>query len=188
MVILTTQARLGQEPELSFGLGLEQGEHISPRCRAGSWVTTLLHIRVVSVGKVKNRFIADGIEEYRKRISPFARLELLDLKQSFSRDSRRSKALQGTALISRAKSGLSVALHPEGREVSSQELAGLLRGREAVDFLIGGPEGLSDEVIESSDLSLSLSRLTFTREFAKLILVEQIYRALTIMNNRPYHK
>lgn len=113
---------------------------------------------------------------------------MVDLKQSLSRDPKRTKALQGTALISRAKSGLSVALHPAGREVSSEELAGLLRGREAVDFLIGGPEGLSDEVIESSDLSLSLSRLTFTREFAKLILVEQIYRALTILNNRPYHK
>jgi len=154
----------------------------------GSWVGTLLHIRVISVGKVKNRFIMDGIDEYRKRISPFARLELVDLKEPASRDRKRSKALQGSALISKSKKGMRVALHPRGREMGSEELAELLRDKEAVDFLIGGPEGLSEEVIGSSDLSLSLSRLTFTREFAKLILIEQIYRALTILNNRPYHR
>jgi len=143
---------------------------------------------VVSAGKVKNRFVADGIEEYKKRISPFARLELVDLKKGFSRDSRRGEASRNKVPNSKARGGLTVALHPAGRQVSSEEFAEFLRGREAVDFLIGGPEGLPDHIVESSDISLSLSKLTFTGELSKLILIEQIYRALTILNNRPYHR
>lgn len=91
-------------------------------------------------------------------------------------------------LLSKSKAKVRIALDPAGKEVSSEELADIVRRYQSLDFLVGGPDGLSNEALQSSDVALSLSRLTFTRELAELILVEQIYRALTILESHPYHK
>ena len=150
-------------------------------------VEDLQRIRIVSSGKIRNRFIADGIEEYKKRISSLAKLELIDQKRNSSK-TRAKKDLQGSVLLSKSDRGFRVALDPQGSEITSEELADLLRDNNNINFIIGGPDGLPRKIIESCDRSISLTRLTLTSELAKLVLIEQIYRALTIINSHPYHK
>ena len=130
---------------------------------------------------MRNRFVAEGIQEYVKRITPFARI---DIAGNAGRVRRRT----GPAQIKVKDGELVIALDAGGEQVTSEDLAGILADRDRVTFIIGGPEGHFPEALEGSHSKISLSRMTFTSELAELILVEQIYRALMILNKRPYHK
>lgn len=120
----------------------------------------------------------EGVEEYKKRIRPLARLELFTV-----RSGKRKKPSS-----TRADGELRIALDPEGDQISSEELADLLRKNESVSFRIGGPDGFSDRERADCDMVISMSRMTFTGELTQLLLMEQIYRALTIINSHPYHR
>jgi 23S rRNA (pseudouridine1915-N3)-methyltransferase len=148
--------------------------------KAREGVPELPAIRIFNSGRVRNRFVAEGIEEYVKRISPFARIDIVS----------RGKGRRNVGHLPRGpKEGeLVVALNAEGRGLTSEDLARMLGERDKITFLIGGPQGLSRELLEGSHLDISLSRMTFTSELAQLILLEQIYRALMILSNRPYHR
>jgi 23S rRNA (pseudouridine1915-N3)-methyltransferase len=125
---------------------------------------------------VRNRFIADGIEEYLKRTRPYARVELED---------RSRKSWEKGV---RTDTGLRVALDSGGKQVSSGELARMIAEHEEISFHIGSPDGLPESVRNQCDTVLSLSKMTFTGEMSQLLLMEQVYRAITIINSRPYHR
>ncbi len=137
---------------------------------------------------MKERFYADAFAEYEKRLGRYCSLELCELPETGDVEK------EGAAALSRLPAGSYVtALCVEGRGMSSEELAALLRecaldGRSRLCFVIGGSEGLSDAVKERAQLRLSMSRMTFPHHLARVMLAEQLYRAFTINEGSKYHK
>lgn len=130
-----------------------------------------MKIRIVFLGKTRNPHLRTLIEDYRQRLARFAPVEILE---------RRS-----AAAAELAADGLLVLLDPAGKELTSDDLARWLNrqqatGRRQLTFLLGAAEGFSDEMRRSADLLLSLSRLTLPHELARLVLIEQFYRALVV--------
>ena len=155
-----------------------------------------MNFRIVVVGRTKEAYLAAGIEDFRKRLSRYAGVELVVVK-----DKRRPRSMppaalneeEGRAILERLADSFVVVLDVTGRPVTSEELSGLVsrwegEGRRTVTFVIGGPDGLSPAVLEKADLLLSLSKMTFTHDIARLLLLEQLYRAFTIKANTGYHK
>jgi 23S rRNA (pseudouridine1915-N3)-methyltransferase len=140
----------------------------------------VLRIRILTSSRTRNRFVADGIEEYVKRIAPLAKLEIVG--------PRRRPGSRRREVLARDLEGLWVALDPAGSEITTEEFANLLSGANSTTFLIGSPAGLATELSDMCSVRLSLTRLTLTGEMTLLILVEQVYRALTILGSHPYHK
>jgi 23S rRNA (pseudouridine1915-N3)-methyltransferase len=141
-------------------------------------------IKIIATGKVKNRCIADMIADYSERISHDARITFLTVKDAYPQAERRTML----GLLARHP-GYVFALSEEGRLFSSEAFARALAAitRPAL-FLIGGPFGLDSAVKQRADQLLSLSPMTFSHEMAQLLVLEQIYRALSINLNRAYHK
>ena len=142
-------------------------------------------IRLVVVGKIKNRAIADLCEDYARRISHYCPLEISEIKDS---DPER-EAERIADNLSKFR-GRIYALGEEGKEKSSVEFAKMLESdlaRGGSAFIIGGPYGLSEKAKSCADIVFSMSKMTFTHEFARAILLEQIYRAKNISANTGYH-
>jgi len=148
------------------------------------------------VGKTREPYLDAGIRDYAKRLGRFIPVTLPVLRERHGRSDPDETVRIGEAaplLEQAAAAGLCVALDPGGRMPDSQELAALLsqweeRGIGTVCFLIGGHLGLHSSVLARADVVLSLSRLTFTHEMTRLILLEQLYRACTIRAGQKYHK
>ncbi|HII76493.1 MAG TPA: 23S rRNA (pseudouridine(1915)-N(3))-methyltransferase RlmH [Methanolinea sp.] len=159
-----------------------------------------MQLRVVGVGRVRESFLNDGIQEYRVRISPYFHVELADVREGrHPRDpspATRAGVLkeEGERLLSAARgSGVLVLLDIRGESWSSEDLAArlsswVLEGHSTVSFLIGGPFGVSEEVKNEATHVLSLSRMTYPHQMVRLILLEQLYRAARIHRGDPYHK
>ena len=139
-------------------------------------------IRLLAIGKMKDRNYAALTEQYLKRVRPWARLEVVELKdQGPDREAR--------AMVERVgPSGHVVAMDERGETMTSRELGGLLATHGSIAFLIGGPDGLGDAARARADRTLSLSAMTFPHELARLMLVEQIYRGLAINRGHAYHR
>ncbi len=154
-----------------------------------------MRIELLVVGKTRQDYLAAGIDDYRQRLRPYCPLSVKVVKEKRGRlpDNARLRE-EGEKLISlMPKGALLVVLDPGGRQLSSEELAldiGRWRdtGKQLVAFVIGGPLGLSAEVRRRADLTISLSRMTFTHEMARLLFLEQLYRAFTILAGSKYHK
>jgi 23S rRNA (pseudouridine1915-N3)-methyltransferase len=151
-----------------------------------------VRIRILWVGKTRDRAAAEWIEEYRRRIARICPIEIVEVKDAAGKGSARA-AREGKTLASKIeRRGLTVALDESGEEMTSAELARwlgkTLEGRGEITFLLGGPEGLGSGLAESAGLTLSLSRLTFTHEMARVLLLEQLYRAFSILEGTPYHR
>ena len=131
-------------------------------------------LSIYAIGKIKKIWIKDGINQYKKRMPE---LFINELKTFNIKDLR-------------SNNNIIICLSEEGRQFNSVELSSLLLNfkNKKIDFLIGGADGINSDIKEKSDLLLSLSPLTFPHELARLILVEQIYRAISISNNSPYHR
>ena len=131
-------------------------------------------LSIYAIGKIKKNWIRDGINQYKKRMPD---LNINELK-SFNINNLRFK------------NNIIITLSEEGKQFNSIELTSLLLNfkNKKIIFLIGDADGISSDVKNQSDLLLSLSRLTFPHELARLILLEQIYRALSISSNSPYHR
>jgi len=142
-------------------------------------------IRIVAVGKIRDRRLADLVRDFGRRISAMAPFEVVEVRDTTPE--KEAAAMVGQ-LGSPAGSGLVVALDEGGQEISSQGLARLLAGHGQVAFLLGGPDGLGAAARQRADRTLRLSTLTLTHEMARLLLVEQIYRGLAILRNHPYHR
>lgn len=150
---------------------------------------------VLFLGKTKDAFIAKGIDEYSARLKHYTSFSFRTLrKKNRGKQGTSLKADQGSLLLGSVPSGsLIVALDSRGVQFTSEAFAKKiegweLRGIKQVSYLIGGPEGLSENVVKSADLILSMSKMTFTHDLIRLFLTEQLYRAYTIKAGEKYHK
>ena len=138
-------------------------------------------IKIVTTGGFKDPVLKESFDEYKTRLSRFTRLEVLELK---------AKAKKG--ILSHLKEGdFVVALDEKGKHLSSHELSDLIRENylsKNLVFAVGGPSGLDKDVLERADIQVSISKMTFTSQMARLLLIEQIYRAFTIIKGVEYHK
>ena len=159
-----------------------------------------MKIKIVTVGKLKEKYLKDGIAEYAKRISRFATVEMVELADEKTpdraSDSENEKILdlEGNRILSKiGEREFVVVLAIEGKTLSSEEFSKQLEqasinGSSTLTFVIGGSLGLSKEVKKRANLSVSFGRLTLPHQLMRLVLVEQIYRAFTIQQGSPYHK
>ncbi|VKX65440.1 rRNA large subunit methyltransferase [Streptococcus pneumoniae] len=159
-----------------------------------------MKIKVVTVGKLKEKYLKDGIAEYSKRISRFAKFEMIELSDEKTPDkaseSENQKILEieGQRILSKiADRDFVIVLAIEGKTFFSEEFSKQLeepsiKGFSTLTFIIGGSLGLSSSVKNRANLSVSFGRLTLPHQLMRLVLVEQIYRAFTIQQGFPYHK
>lgn len=159
-----------------------------------------MNISVISVGKLKEKYLKLGIEEFSKRLSKYSKLDLIELDDEkcpenlSEKDMEIVKNKEGQKILNKIKNNSYViALAIDGKNLSSEELADTIsklavRGNSHITFVIGGSLGLSDDVLKRADYKLSFSKMTFPHQLMKLILLEQVYRAFRINNNEPYHK
>jgi len=143
-------------------------------------------LTIISVGSNK-MFKAQELE-YLERIKRFAKAELVELKEDKSRHENEVIRKEGEMILARIKERKFFALDPKGVTLSTEDFEKMIRNRGDAIFVIGGANGLSDEVKRRSEKMISLSLMTFTHEMARVILLEQIYRALTIGRGMKYHK
>lgn len=159
-----------------------------------------MKITVITVGKIKEKYLEDAIAEYSKRLSRYCKLEIIQVADEKTPDrasevvETQIKDKEGERILSHIKdTAYVVALAIEGKMISSEELAELIdglgvRGGSHIQFVIGGSLGLSKKVLERADYKLSFSRMTFPHQLMRVILLEQIYRSYRIVNGEPYHK
>ncbi|HEY0004230.1 MAG TPA: 23S rRNA (pseudouridine(1915)-N(3))-methyltransferase RlmH [Pyrinomonadaceae bacterium] len=153
-----------------------------------------MRLRLIWVGKTRNEHLRALVEEYLKRLSRFGRYEIMELRESTAREAREGIAEEGKRILnSLHQDSFAVLLDVQGRQYSSEELAGQIErwqveGKKEVAFIIGGHNGVSAEVVKRANLRWSMSSLTLTHEMARVLLVEQIYRAYTIIHGLPYQK
>lgn len=150
-----------------------------------------MKFRFVWVGKTKDKNWRALQAEYLQRLSHFIRVEVVEIKDSQTSGAKEDESKRILEKVN--QSNFVCVLDVKGRSVSSQELAEKIenwqnRGLKEIAFVIGGAEGVTSEVVEKADFSLSLSFLTLTHEAARVILTEQLYRAYTIIKGFPYQK
>lgn len=142
-------------------------------------------IRIVAVGKMKDRRLDALLEDYLQRIRVLAPVEVLEIKDQ-------DPQKEGKAMVAKLGSargrGRVVALDEKGEDVTSRDLARLLGDHGGISFLVGGADGLGPAARERADRTLRLSSLTLTHEMARTLLAEQIYRGLSILRGKPYHR
>ncbi len=145
-------------------------------------------ISIVAVGKIKEKYMTQAINDYVKRLGRYGKVEIVEVNEETSVEK------EGENLLNRIPKGSYViVLDLNGKEMDSVEFAQVfekaqINGYSRFSFVIGGSEGISDEVRKQADMLLCLSKMTFTHQMARLIILEQIYRAMKINNNETYHK
>lgn len=159
-----------------------------------------MNIRILSVGKIKEKYLRDGIAEYSKRLGRYCKLsfsQVSDEKTPDSASQAQEEAIrktEGERLLKQIKdSDYVIALALDGKMMDSPTLASHLekltvQGNSTIDFVIGGSLGLSDAVLRRADEKLCFSLMTFPHQLMQVILLEQIYRSYRIINHEPYHK
>jgi 23S rRNA (pseudouridine1915-N3)-methyltransferase len=159
-----------------------------------------VNISIVTVGKLKEKYLKQGIEEYLKRLTAYAKVDVIEVADEKAPEILSElemvqvKQKEGERILAKiSQDTYVIALAIQGKLSSSEELADSLDklatyGKSKIAFVIGGSLGLSEEVIKRSNEQLSFSRMTFPHQLMRLILVEQIYRAFRINRGEPYHK
>ncbi len=159
-----------------------------------------MNITVVSVGKLKEKYLKDGIAEYSKRLSRYCSLNLIEVADEKApenlsdNDMIQVKEREGERILKHVKDSMYViALNLDGKMHTSEQFADKLeklslQGNSQIVFIIGGSLGLSDGVLGRSNEKISFSKMTFPHQLMRLILLEQVYRAFKINRNEPYHK
>lgn len=160
----------------------------------------MVNIKIVCVGKIKEKYHRDEIDEYLKRLSRFSKCKIVEVDEEKLKDNASLKEeemcliKEGQRLLTQIKDEEYVfLLDLHGKEISSEDFAkkmdGLISsGTSNITFVIGGSLGLSDEVRKRSNYSLKLSPMTFTHQMTRVIILEQIYRSFKINTNQSYHK
>ncbi|MDR3216546.1 MAG: 23S rRNA (pseudouridine(1915)-N(3))-methyltransferase RlmH [Clostridiaceae bacterium] len=156
-----------------------------------------MKFNIVAVGNIKENYLNDGICEYKKRISRFADLNIIECKEfppvsDGTADTATALKNEAKAVLERLR-GHVIALAIDGKELSSPELSEYIssksvNGVSEFTFIIGGSDGLSGEVLSRADFLLSFGKATYPHRLMRLILCEQLYRAVAIINKLPYHK
>ena len=159
-----------------------------------------MDIRIIAVGRLKDKFFTDAFAEYQKRLSPFCKLGVEEIPQEklpeLPSDKETEKALdaEGEKILQKIPPGsFTVPLCIEGKQLTSEQFAKLIsdktnEGVGSLTFIIGGSCGLSEKVKKAGDFKLSMSVMTFPHRLARIMLAEQLYRAFMINSNRKYHK
>ena len=159
-----------------------------------------MNIQIICIGKLKESYWTDAVKEYTKRISRYAAIDVLELKESLlpanasPADEERVKLEEGKEILKAIKPGTYViTLEIKGKQLSSEELAGKvenlgIEGKSNIAFVIGGSLGLSPEVSARSDFKLSFSKMTFPHQMMRVVLLEQVYRSFKIIKHETYHK
>ncbi|NHM30271.1 23S rRNA (pseudouridine(1915)-N(3))-methyltransferase RlmH [Neobacillus terrae] len=159
-----------------------------------------MNISIVTVGKLKEKYLKQGIDEYLKRMTAYAKVEVMEVadekapEELSETEMEQVKQKEGERILAKIGDDVHViALAINGKMRSSEELANTLDklatyGKSKIAFVIGGSLGLSDKVLNRANEELSFSKMTFPHQLMRLILVEQIYRAFRINRGEPYHK
>ncbi len=153
-----------------------------------------MRVRVIAVGKDRSGLYAPAVAEYAERLQRYLRFELVEVPEARRHaGTPQAREEEGSSLLARVGArDRVVALDERGREHTSVELArrveAWLAGGRDVALVVGGSDGLAPAVLERADETLALSRMTLAHRLARLVLVEQLYRAMTIVRGEPYHK
>ena len=159
-----------------------------------------MRITLICVGKLKEKYLSQGVGEYLKRLSRYCTLEIVELADEKTPEHASDASMEiikkkeGDRILKTLKEdSYCIALAIEGNMLTSEELAAKIdslgvSGSSHISLVIGGSLGLSDEVLKRADYKLSFSKMTFPHQLMRMILLEQIYRAYRIINNQPYHK
>lgn len=159
-----------------------------------------MNIRILCVGKIKERYLTDAVAEYVKRLSRYAKVEIIEVRDERTKEdaSEREReqilAAEGERLLARiGERDYVIALAIDGKMLDSESLAEFVGGRmnrgdSRLCFVIGGSCGLSRQVMKRADIALSFSKMTFPHQLMRVILLEQIYRSFRILHHEPYHK
>ena len=144
----------------------------------------MLNVKIICCGTLKEGYLRDAVKEYEKRLSAFCRLSVLEIKED---------SLTATKSAVSAFKGYKIALCVEGEMISSEALAQKIDGiatggNSEVAFIIGGSDGIAEDIKAMCNMRLSFSKMTFPPQLMRVILLEQIYRAFTIINHKQYHK
>ena len=156
-------------------------------------------INIIALGKLKEKYLTDAVSEYTKRLSAFCKVQIneltpVNLSENPSDAEIENALLKEASLIkSKMQNGYTIAMCIEGKQISSEELASKISdigvmGKSAINIIIGSSFGLHDSIKRESDFKLSFSKMTFPHQLARVMLLEQIYRAYMINNNKRYHK
>ena len=144
-------------------------------------------IKILCVGKIKEKFFKDAIEEYKKRLSKYAKLEIIEVNDETSIDKEKSNLMKYIN-----EKDYIITLEIDGNELSSIELSEKIEATLMVNpnitFVIGSSLGIHDDIKKMSNYKLSFSKMTFPHQLFRIILLEQIYRSFKILNNESYHK
>ena len=159
-----------------------------------------MKITILTVGKIKEKYLRDAIAEYSKRLSRYAKLEIIEVADEKTPDNA-SETVETNTKNKEAERLLKyirddaylITLEIKGKQLTSEELAQKIdtlgvQGTSHIIFVIGGSLGLGEEVLKRSNYALSFSKMTFPHQLMRVILLEQVYRSYRIMNGEPYHK
>ena len=159
-----------------------------------------MNIKIICIGKLKEKYWVDAVAEYSKRLTPYCSLEIVELKESRLKqnagpaEEEEVKVNEGREILDKVSpSDYVITLEIKGKRLSSEQLADkmadlALSAKSDIDFIIGGSLGLSQEVSRRADYKLSFSDMTFPHQMMRVILLEQIYRSFKIQRGEPYHK
>ncbi len=156
-----------------------------------------MKIKIIALGKIKDKFLKDGIDELKKRLTPYTNFEIIELQPIEIKDLNLTTKIlnqEGEKILSLIKpTDFVITMEIKGKQLSSEEFAQKIKdvtneGLSEIVFVIGSSCGLSQNVSARANFKLSLSKMTFLHQYARLLLTEQIYRAFKILNNETYHK
>ena len=159
-----------------------------------------MNIRIIAVGKIKEKYIQDGIKEFSKRLSRYCMLDIIEIDDQKAPENLSEKEMkivktkEGEKILTKIpQNSFIISLEIEGKQISSEDLSKkiedlMIAGINDITFIIGGSLGLSQEAKNRANYRLSFSKMTFPHQLMRLILLEQIYRGFRIMKGEPYHK
>ena len=156
-----------------------------------------MNIKIIALGKIKEKFLKEGIDEFLKRLSPYASVEIVELSPIEIKDENLIERIleqEGEKILAQIKpQSYVITLEIQGKMLSSEELASKIEsltndGIAEIVFVIGSSYGIAKTVSSRANFKLSMSKMTFLHQFARLILIEQIYRAFKIIKKETYHK
>ncbi len=156
-------------------------------------------VTIIAVGKIKEKYLVEGIKEYSKRLSKYTKLNIIEVPDERAPENLSKKEMniikdkEGEKIESKIKDSYVIALAIKGVMFSSEELANKIEdiktyNSSQITFVIGGSLGLSNSVLKKADLIMSFSEMTFPHQLMRLIVLEQLYRSFKINSNEPYHK
>ncbi len=159
----------------------------------------MMNINLITVGKLKEGYLRDACAEYVKRLGAYCRIKITELQESRLSDNPSEKEIaaaldnEGKAILSAAAGSAIIAMCIEGRQMSSEKFSSTLdrmgvEGKSSVSIIIGSSFGLSENVKKAAEIRMSMSEMTFPHQLARVMILEQLYRAMSISNGGKYHK